>query len=282
MNWFGTTGTGTQSAAGSRTGDSDAMCGNAVMYDAVNGKILTVGGSPNYQDVDATANARIITIGNAGSTASVTTIPNMAYARAFANAVVLPDGTTFVTGGQRKPVPFSDADAVLTPELYDPATNTFKKMASNSIPRTYHSVALLLLDGTVFSGGGGLCGSCSTNHFDAQIFSPPYLFNSDGSSAVRPVINTVSTGSAKVGTKFTVTTNVIVARFSLIRYGSATHTVNTDQRRIPLNPTATSGTTYTLTVPKDAGIALPGYWMVFALNSAGVPSVAKTIQITIT
>ena len=281
MNWFGATGTGTQSPAGARDG-VDAMCGNAVMYDAVAGKILSAGGSPQYQDVAAIANARIITIGNAGSPATVTTIPNMAYARSFANAVILPDGTTGIFGGQSFPRLFADSDAVLTPEIYDPATNTFKKMAPNSIPRVYHSVALLLLDGTVFSGGGGLCGSCSTNHFDAQIFSPPYLFNSDGSSAVRPVINTVSTASAKVGTKFTVTTNVAVTRFSLIRYGSATHALNTDQRRIPLRPTATRGTTYTLTVPNDAGIAIPGYWMVFALNAAGVPSVAKSIKITIT
>ena len=281
MNWFGTTGAGTQSAAGSRS-DVDAMCGNAIMFDAVNGKILSVGGSSSYQDVDATSNASIITIGNVGIPATVTTIPNMAYARAFANAVVLPNGQTWIGGGQQHPVPFSDNTAQLTAEIYDPATNTFKKMAPNSIPRTYHSVALLLLDGTVFSGGGGLCGSCSTNHFDAQIFNPPYLFNADGLSAVRPVINSVSTASAKVGTTFTVTTNVAVTKFSLIRYGSATHTVNTDQRRIPLNPTAISGTTYTLTVPNDAGIALPGYWMVFALNSAGVPSVARTIKITIT
>ena len=48
MNWYGTGGTGSQSAAGKRANDADSMCGNAVMYDAVAGKILTVGGAPNY------------------------------------------------------------------------------------------------------------------------------------------------------------------------------------------------------------------------------------------
>ena len=76
------------------------MCGNAIMYDALNGKILTVGGSPNYQNSDATANAHVITIGTPGSAPSVVTIASMAYARAFANAVVLPDGKVFITGGQ--------------------------------------------------------------------------------------------------------------------------------------------------------------------------------------
>lgn len=48
MNWYGTSGTGSQSAAGNRASDADSMCGNAIMYDAVAGKILTLGGSPNY------------------------------------------------------------------------------------------------------------------------------------------------------------------------------------------------------------------------------------------
>ena len=283
MNWYGATGSGSQSAAGTRTGDGDAMCANAVMYDATNGKILSLGGSPSYQDVDATANARIITIGNPGTTASVQTVASMAYRRAYANAVVLPDGKVFVTGGQTRPVPFSDDTAILTPELFDPATQTFKQMAANSIPRTYHSVALLLPDARVFSGGGGLCGGCSTNHFDAQIYSPPYLFNSDGSAAPRPSINSVSTASVTVGGRFTATTGgATTGGFSLIRFGSTTHTVNTDQRRIKLTPTATNGNTYTLAVPSDAGIALPGYWMLFALNGAGVPSTAKTLKITLT
>ena len=48
MNWYGTSGTGSQSAAGNRAGDPDSMNGNAVMYDAVAGKILTLGGAPKY------------------------------------------------------------------------------------------------------------------------------------------------------------------------------------------------------------------------------------------
>lgn len=48
MNWYDTNGAGGQAAAGNRTGDGDAMCGNAVMYDATAGKILVVGGSINY------------------------------------------------------------------------------------------------------------------------------------------------------------------------------------------------------------------------------------------
>ena len=278
MNWYGTIGSGSQQAAGPRASDGDSMNGNAVMYDAVNGKILTIGGAPNYQDNYATANAHIITIGNPGSTATVTTLAPMTYARSFANAVVLPDGKVFITGGQAYAVPFTDTTSVQYPELWDPATSKFTVMNPMAIPRTYHSIALLMPDATVINGGGGLCGTCTTNHFDAEVFSPPYLFNADGSRATRPVITSVSAKTVVVGGSITATTNSAVTSFSLIRYGSSTHTVDTDQRRIALTP-ITSGMSYTFKVPSDAGIALPGYWMLFAINSAGVPSVASTILI---
>ncbi|KAL8723388.1 MAG: hypothetical protein Q9225_000304 [Loekoesia sp. 1 TL-2023] len=281
MNWYTATGTGAQKSAGLRGNDPDAMNGNAIMYDAVNGKILTVGGAPNYQNNDATNHAQIITIGAPGTTASVATIASMANARAFHNSVVMPDGKVLVVGGEAHPVPFSDNTAILTPELFNPASSSFTSVNPISVPRTYHSWALLLPDATVISGGGGLCGSCNTNHPNAQIYSPAYLFNADGSKASRPTVNSVSATSIAPGATITVTTNTAVTKFSLIRYGSGTHSVNTDQRRIPLTPTATSGTTYTLKIPGDSGIALPGSWMLFALNSQGVPSVAKTLLIKV-
>lgn len=245
------------------------------MYDAVAGKILTVGGAVNYQGSDATSNAHIITLGDPNTNPTVQTIGNMAYQRIFANSVILPDGTVFIVGGQVYGNPFSDDTAQFTPELFNPADNSFRQLAPMASPRTYHSTAVLMPDATVISGGGGLCGTCATNHYDAQIYSPPYLFT----GAARPVINGVSADSIGVGGTFTATTNGGVDSFSLLRMSSTTHTVNTDQRRIPLIPSAADGNTYTLNVPDDAGIAMPGWWMLFAL-AGGVPSVATTIQVT--
>src|SRR5260221_13073780 len=136
------------------------MNGNAVMYNI--GKILAVGGAPNYQDSDATSNATVIDISS--GTARPRTIGAMNYRRAFANSVVLPNGEVVVVGGETYAVPFSDDHAVLTPELWSPTTETFMPLARQAVPRTYHSIALLLPDGRVLSGGGGLCGTCSTNH----------------------------------------------------------------------------------------------------------------------
>ncbi len=273
MNWYGTTGSGSTTSAGTRAGDPDAMNGTAVMYDA--GKILTLGGAPHYQDATATANAHVITIN--GTTVAARKVASMRYARAYHNSVVLPDGKVLVAGGQSYPVPFSDNTSVYNAELWDPSTETFTTMAAAAVPRNYHSVAVLLPDARVFVGGSGLCGSCGTNRFNGEIFTPPYLLNADGTLRSRPAITGAPT-SATYGAAITVATDRAVSRFSLVRLGTATHTVNTDQRRIGLTPTVVAGG-YRLSIPTDPGVVLPGYYMLFALDGNGVPSTARMIQI---
>ncbi|MBI1890570.1 MAG: DUF1929 domain-containing protein, partial [Burkholderiales bacterium] len=58
-----------------------------------------------------------------------------------------------------------------------------------------------------------------------------------------------------------------------------THSLNNDQRRVPLQSTTSDNRNYTLQIPSDPGIAPPGYYMLFALNANGVPSIAKSVQI---
>lgn len=89
------------------------MNGNAVLYDAVNGKILTVGGAPDHQSNATTSNARSISIGTLGTTASIAAIGFMANARAFHNSVVILDGKVLVVGGESYPVPFSNDTSTL-------------------------------------------------------------------------------------------------------------------------------------------------------------------------
>jgi galactose oxidase len=282
-NWITTTGNGSITPAGDRGDSADAMNGNATMYDV--GKILTLGGATAYQDygsaVDTQATNRAYTIDISGGPSQPVVFArtsDMTYARAFSNSVVLPDGKVLVVGGQQHPQTFTDTGAVLSPELWDPATGNFTVMAPQAIPRTYHSVAVLLPDGRVFSGGGGLCGTCSTNHPDGQIYSPPYLFNPDGTLRTRPVI-TGAPAKAVAGSDITVTTDSATPTFSLIRMSGDTHGVNNDQRRIPLTPATVDGTTYTLQLPSDKGVLLPGNYMLFALDANGTPSVAAVMNI---
>ncbi|KHN94055.1 Galactose oxidase, beta-propeller [Metarhizium album ARSEF 1941] len=282
MNWYATAGGGSVTGAGPRRSDrgddGDAMNGNAVMYDATQGAILAVGGAPSYQSSRATAHAHLIRIADPGSPAVVRfASAGMWSPRSFANAVVLPDGTVFVTGGQSYAVPFSDDTAQLTPELYDSAADSFRRQQPNSIARVYHSVALLLPDARVLSAGGGLCGDCTTNHFDGQVFTPQYLLTPDGRPAVRPVIRSATLS----GRRITVAVDSPVSSAALLRFGTATHTVNTDQRRVPLTLAAASAAgrnTYVADAPSDPGILLPGYYMLFVMNDKGVPSVSKTLR----
>ncbi|WP_030440774.1 discoidin domain-containing protein [Actinoplanes subtropicus] len=275
MNWYSVDGDGSVSPAGTRS-DADEMNGSAVMYDT--GKILTLGGSPNYNNSDATADAHVVTINDDGTVTS-RAVGSMANTRAFQNSVALPDGKVLVIGGENYAVPFSDNTAVLNAELWDPTSGQFSTMDTMAVPRTYHSVALLLPDGRVFSGGGGLCGSCATNHPDSQIFTPPYLLNADGSAAQRPAI-TDAPETLQNGDSFNVTTDSAVTSFAIVRMGSATHSVDTDQRRLSLPLSVGADGTYKLTIPSDPGVAVPGYWMLFALNAKGVPSVAHVIHVT--
>lgn len=276
MNWIDTRGNGAVTSAGNRGDDPYAINGNTVMYDI--GKVLKVGGAPAYENVNATNSAHLIDVTD--GTARVRRLASMAYARAFHNSVVLPNGQVVVIGGQTFPVPFSDNRSVLVPELWDPATERFTSLPPMTVPRNYHSSALLMPDARVIALGGGLCGAgCAANHPDFQILTPHYLLNADGTPAARPAITAAPT-TAAYGTGATVTTDRVVTAFSLVRLSSTTHTVNNDQRRIPLAFTTTGTRQYRLEIPDNPGIALPGFYMLFALDAQGVPSVARTLRIS--
>lgn len=275
MHWIDTNGSGSYSFAGKRASDPYAINGNAVMY--APGKILTLGGAATYSSGNARKTATVIDI--TGQAATARTVAPMAAARAFSSSTVLPNGEVLVTGGQAVVREFHDSNAVMTPEIWNPDTETFRPVASHAVPRTYHSMALLLPDARVIIGGGGLCGNCGFNHPDVEIYSPPYLFEPDGTQASRPAILS-SPNSVDLNERFQVGTDRTVSEFALVRSGSATHAVNLDQRRIPLQSTALGNNNYRLTMPADGGIAIPGSYMLFGLDSQGVPSVAATVLVT--
>ncbi len=275
MHLLDTRGNGAVEPVGKRGDDVFSVSGTAVMYDI--GKVLKVGGSTLYEGADANANAYVIDMGSGA--AAVKKLAPMNYARVFHNSVVLPNGQVVIIGGQTRANAFTDNLSVLAPELFDPVTETFTVLPPMSVPRNYHGVALLLPDARVVVSGGGLCGAgCAANHPDVQILSPHYLFNPDGTPAVRPVI-TAAPAQAAHGTSMAVATAAPVTAISLVRMGSTTHTVNNDQRRIPLAFTNTGANNYSVQVPGNTGIALPGLYMLFAMNADGVPSVSRIVRI---
>jgi YVTN family beta-propeller protein len=277
MSWIDAQGSGEVVPIGPRGDDTDAVTGITVMYDS--GRILKAGGMSGIGGDNTASRAAYVIDVDGG--ASVRKVGAMNYARTFHNSVVLPNGQVVIVGGQTRGVGFSNDFAVLPAELFDPIGETFTVLPAMTRPRNYHSIALLLPDGRVLSAGGGLCGEdCAGNQPNYEILSPPYLFDANGAEAPRPKI---ASAPARVGhgTRVRVSADAGVTAFALVRLSATTHTVNNDQRRLPVAFTKASPGAYDLQIPSNAGELLPGYWMLFAMNARGTPSLAHTLRVTL-
>jgi len=203
--------------------------------------------------------------------------PPMSQARIEMNATILPSGKVLAVGGSVNDE--SAATASLNADLYDPATNTFSPAGVNVYPRLYHSGSLLLPDATVLLMGGNPSRGSYEQH--TEIYSPAYLFNADGTPALRPTISTVTPSAFTYGGAFQVQTAdaANIASAVLVRPGAATHAFDMDQRLVGLSYTVGTGV-LNVTAPPNGNIAPPGYYMLFVLNTAGVPSVASFVLLS--
>lgn len=225
-------------------------------------RVLVVGGD-KYDDT-----YELIDVTNLSPTSSWSMPAQMpdGQGRQQCNAVLLPDGTVFLSGG-------------LTPQfgisaLFDPTTDKWSQMAPlpSGRDRRYHSFALLLPNAKVISAGGDF-------HPEMEIFSPPYLFKGQ-----RPVIRDCP-NEVRHGDKFTVLTpnEPNITSVVLVRPMAVTHQTDTEQRVISLAFTHSPGTDQLIVTAPGAqyphSIAPPGYYMLFILNNKGVPSLASWIRL---
>jgi hypothetical protein len=203
-------------------------------------------------------------------------VSSMNYARTYHTMVSLPTGDVLVTNGGKTTAYEDVSTAVHQAELWSPATQQFSRLASAVAPRLYHSTALLLPDGRVLVAGGGRFSDTTrpTDQLNAEIYSPPYLFNGP-----RPVISSAPT-ALSYATSFSIATSdaSTITSAALIRLGAVTHAFDQNQRYVPLTfQQATGG--LTVQSPTSANLAPPGYYMLFIVNSHGVPSVASIVKI---
>lgn len=262
----------------------------SVMYDT--GKIIYIGGGndPNPHDDINGGDINKWLPSKQTETIDLTISPlkwspaaDMKRNRQQHNGTVLPDGTVLVTGGTEGGG-FNNLDKppklgpVHTPELWDPATGAWNDMAPEDLDRCYHSIALLLPDGRVLSAGGGEFNPApnpDVNITRAQLFKPPYFFKEGGKN--RP---NVSGAPANVtyGKDFGVNVGPTDAidRASWVRLGSVTHACNFNQSLMFLK-TKQTGTTVTVSPPKDAKEAPPGHYMLFLLTKTNIPCVKAPI-----
>lgn len=193
--------------------------------------------------------------------------------RLYGNTTVLPNGRVWANGGS--PIGNELGGEHYVSETWDPATGVWTEGAAATKARLYHSMAMLLPDGSVLTGGGGAPGPIL--QLNAEIYYPPYLFQADGTPAVRPVINSAPS-TLTLGQKFKVTMGATgrVSRVTLLRVGANTHAFNNEQRYRTLFYTQ-SGSTLNVTLPNLRNEIPPGWYYLFALDASGVPSVAKTV-----
>lgn len=204
--------------------------------------------------------------------------PIMSQSRIEMNATILPNGKVIALGGS-----LNDEDtntASLNADLYDPASNTFSSAGQNAFARLYHSNSLLLPDATVLLIGGNPARGTYEQHI--EIYTPAYLFNLDGTPATRPTITGAPTTAIGYNSAFQVQTPdaANISSVVLMRPGAPTHAFDMEQRMVGLSFTAGSGM-LNVTAPPNGNIAPPGYYMLFVLNSGGVPSVAQFVQLSL-
>lgn len=215
----------------------------------------------------------------------------LTYQRFLCDSTLLADGTVLVSGGSTYGWTDDNQGPVYYAELFDPATETFRPAARATTDRRYHSVALLLPDGTVLkagSSGGFGADIAQTNerirsHTDAERYLPPYLWRGP-----RPTIDALVPKSSVLdyGSSFTITARGPNlgkgSRVGLIRLGSVTHGNNMSQRFVwlPVTNQTRHADQWSIRTssPKNAGTAPPGDYFLVVLDKLGVPSEGRLVS----
>jgi len=252
--FLNTSGTGAWTTVGNLNYAGTRDYGSAVIFD---GKVLIAGGDGSGNG-PATNTAEMIDL--TATTPTWQSTSSMSIARRQFNLTLLADGKLLASGGSGG-FGFDNQNLPIYPaEMWDPTTGTWTTMDSISVYRGY---------GRVLSAGGEQTGA------SAEIYSPPYLFK-----GARPTI-TSGPSSVTYGQVFSVATPdaANISQVTWIRLGSVTHSFNQNQRLNHLQFAQSTGG-LNITAPANANLAPPGHYMLFLVNSNGVPSVASIIQIT--
>lgn len=180
------------------------------------------------------------------------------------NSVLLPNGTVLVAGGAGT-VP--DGGPVEVLDSKNTAAG-FQMGPTMTYHRGYHSAAILLTDGSVLFGG-------DPNSGVFERFYPLYYYQPRPQIAAAPA-------SAVYGTNFDLDSPeaASIDEVVLLRPGGVTHGFNMTQRAIVCDIGAVAGNTLTIQPPPHGDVAPPGWYLLFLVNGARVPSVGHWIRLT--
>ncbi len=261
----------------------EAKFAGAIMF--APGKFMKAGGQILDSNNQGYITDQAWTIDLYASNPTWSSVP-MNSRRRSVQLVTLADGRIMAATGR-----LTQQNHILKPEVFDPATSTWCEMAAmtqvNDV-RGDHSEALLLPDGRVLVSGGEYTAASSNPNNDAQIFSPPYLFDSEGDPAERPAITSVGpvANTLLYGAYADIATPQAddIAAVNLVRLGASTHGFDSEQRFVPLTyrirtPSGLGDPYVEIDAPANGNEAPPGYYMLFILNTDGVPSVAQMVHL---
>jgi len=119
-----------------------------------------------------------------------------------------------------------------------------------------------------------------------QVFSPPYLFQSDGNAAARPVIQT-SPGKITYGGHFDITVAgepSQIASVVILRSDHNTHSLTTGDRYVKMSfqqKGAAEKRELRVRAPKLPAQAVPGIYMLFVVDKNGVPSLGRRLDLRV-
>lgn len=242
-------------------------------------RFMVLGGGGVGESPDSTARTGIVDLTDAEP--EYRDGPELPQGTRYLNSVILPDDTVFTTGGSTDYRGRGRSD-VFKAQIYDPVSDEFRPAADPTVGRNYHSAALLLPDGRVATFGSDPLFADKDNtrpgKFEkrVEIYTPPYLHEADGD---RPVLRggpeRLARGESAV---YATDRPERIGHVRLMRPGAVTHTTDVEQRSVALEWEAGDGE-ITVTVPEDPSLVPPGWYMVVAVDRAGVPSEAVWLHL---
>lgn len=199
-----------------------------------------------------------------------------------------------MAGGSQGGDTSAAGDPIFETSLYDPEAplgSKWSNLPKSTVPRLYHSGAVLTTEGYVVTTGSEMQNYIDTdpNCFprgEKRVCTSPYEYRIERytpyyltTGKPRPVILSAPT-ELTFNSSFLIEIkeDIDIDRVTFLRYSTTTHYTNTDQRLIELEIIGKKKGKVGLRMPVDGAIAPPGNWMLFVLKE-GVPSVAKTIRL---
>ncbi|PKI77407.1 hypothetical protein CRG98_002180 [Punica granatum] len=226
-------------------------------------------------------------------------VETMPQARVMSDMLLLPNGNVvIINGGAAGTAGWEyGRNPVLNPIIYrpdNPVGARFETQNPSSIPRMYHSTAILLRDGRVLVGGSNpniyynFTGVLFPTELSLEAFSPPYL--DAQSSTLRPkILSPSSQTKIALGQRFTVQFTLAAAlngstvAVTMVAPSFTTHSFSMNQRLLVIggsNVAAAGPSKYVVeaVAPRSGNLAPSGFYLLFVVHQE-IPSEGIWVQI---